>query len=127
MGELEDKINSILSSPEEMEKIMGIARSLSENASGTEPSRSSSAASEPTSFDPSALLDGLDPKMLGTIGKLMGELNHTSNEKTAVLRSIKPFLKKERQEKLDRASELARMAKLAKTAFSEFPGGDPNV
>jgi hypothetical protein len=123
MGELEDKLNSILSSPEEMEKIMGIARSLREGANETETPRSA----ETPSIDPSALTGGIDPKMLGVMTRLMGGMNQRSNEKTAILRSIKPFLKKERREKLDRASELARMAKLAKTALNDLPGGDPGV
>ena len=127
MGELEDRLNSILSSPEEMEKIMGIARSLSEGANGNDTPKESKTASNNSGFDPSSILGGIDPKMIGTIGKLMGELNQTSNEKTAILRSIKPFLKKERQDKLDRATQLARMAKLAKTAFTDFPGGDSGV
>ena len=32
MGEFEEKLNSILSSPEDMEKIMNLARSLSSSA-----------------------------------------------------------------------------------------------
>ena len=123
MGELEDRLNSILSSPEEMEKIMGIARSLSENAAEKEQSEKPSGSN----FDPSSVFGSIDPKMLGAMGKFMGEFNHTSNEKTAVIRSIRPFLKKERRDKLDRASELARMAKLAKMAFSEMPGGDKDA
>lgn len=36
MGEFEEKLNSILSSPEDMEKIMNLARSLSSSAAALE-------------------------------------------------------------------------------------------
>ncbi|MCR4614547.1 MAG: hypothetical protein K5756_00140 [Clostridiales bacterium] len=124
MGELEDKINSILSSPEEMEKIMGLARSLSESGLGDSIQKNDEGKPDPPGMDPSSLFGGVDPKMLGMMRRLMGASNRLSNEKTAVLRSIKPFLKKERREKLERASELARIAKLSKTALGEIPGGE---
>lgn len=123
MGELEEKINSILSSPQEMEKIMGLARSLT--GGGQDDDRNT--RNEKSNFekdDPSDLLGNIDPKMFMMMNKLLGESSHVSNEKAAILNSIKPFLKRERRDTLNRAADMAKMAKIAKIAFSEFSGGD---
>ncbi len=117
MGELEDKLNSILSSPEEMEKIMGIARSLSQGSQKQQ-------AEKPKNDD---LFGGLDPKMLSMMTRLMGGFNQSSNDKSRLIDTIKPYLKKERRQKLEEAANLARMAKMAKMAFSEFSGGDQDL
>ena len=117
MGELEDKLNSILSSPEEMEKIMGIARSLSQNSQPKQ-------AEKPKTDD---LFGNIDPKMLSMMTRLMGGFNNSSNDKAKLIETIKPYLKKERRQKLDEAASLAKMAKMAKLAFSEFSGGEQNV
>jgi len=122
MSELEDKLNSILSSPQEMEKIMGIARSLSDsmgnnsNDAGTANSQEHEATASP--------FGNIDPKMLQIMSKIMGEYSSASSDKTALLNSMKPFLKEDRRSKIDKAVEIAKMAKIAKIAFSEFSGGD---
>lgn len=123
MGELEDKLNSILSSPEEMEKIMGIARSLSQSGFGEDNSQKNK-QEKPNQND---FFGSFDPKMLSMMTRLMGGFNNSSNDKMAVINTIKPFLKKERRQKLDEAANLAKMAKMAKLAFSEFSGGEHDV
>lgn len=123
MSEFEDKLNSILSSPEEMKKIMGVARSISDSlGSGERTSPPSEANSR--SITPS--LGDLDPKMLKLMSSLMGEYKSQSNDKTALLKAMKPYLKPERQSALDKAADIVKMAHLAKIALSELGGGDKN-
>ena len=128
MSEFEDKLNKILSSPEDMEKIAGLARSLSgpresdgEQKSGEErldsPDLSSLASS----------LGKIDPKLLGLLGRLFSDHSDDRNDKAALLEAIKPFLKEDRREQISKAAEIAKMAKLAKIAFSEFSGGGSGV
>ena len=120
MGELEDKLNSILSSPEEMEKIMGIARSLSQGGLGENNTKKSKQ-------DKNDIFGNLDPKMLSMMTRLMGGFGQNSNDKAKLIDTIKPYLKKDRRQKLDEAANLARMAKMAKLAFSDFSGGEQDV
>jgi hypothetical protein len=136
VSELDDKLNKILSSPEDMEKIAGLARTLSgsfgggtsdgasaasDGGSGGESARSAQADAGGDGL--SGLLGGLDPKMLKLIGRLTGE--YSSDSGTAdLLRALRPYLKDEKREQLDRAAEVARMARLAKIALSEFGGGN---
>ena len=128
MSELEDKINSILSSPAELEKIMGIARSLSGTlGAGTAQETGNEASPPAQNIDFSSIasmLGNIDPKTLGIITRIMGEYSSPADDKHALLSAIKPYLKEERREKVDQAFELAKLAKLAKIAFSEFSGGD---
>ena len=123
MGELEDKLNSILSSPEEMEKIMGIARSLSQSGFNEDNSKKNKQEKQ----NQNDFFGGLDPKMLSMMTRLMGGFNNSSNDKSKLIDTIKPYLKQERRQKLDEAANLAKMAKMAKLAFSEFSGGDQNL
>lgn len=120
MGELEEKLNSILSSPKDMEKIMGLAKELS----GSLGIGAGKEEKEPERESPlSGMMGGLDPKMLGMMSRLMGEYSSEKNDKMALVNSLKPYLKEGRRGDLDRAVKIAKIAHIAKIAFSEF-GGD---
>ena len=117
MGEFEDMLSSILSSPDEMEKIMGLAKELSkssESPKAPEPEKKTEAIPG---------LGDISPGMLGAIRKIMGELKHGDDNKAALIASMKPYLKPQRRETLDKAVKIARVARVAKTAIDEF-GGD---
>jgi len=129
MSEFEDKLNKVLSSPEDMEKIMGLARSLSGSKENSGEQKTDDKRSGDGN-DPSSLISSLgklDPKMLGLVGKLFSEYSGGHDDKAALLAAIRPFVKEDRRGQIDKASEIARLAKLAKIAFSEFSGGDPLV
>ena len=114
MGELEDKLNSILSSPKDMEKIMNIARSLSGSADKTGEKKDA----------PKLPFGDVDPKMLGVMTRLMKEYNTTQSDKTALLSAMKPYIKAESRDALDKAGNILKITRLAKIAFSEFGGND---
>ena len=109
MSELEDKLNSILSDPKQMEQIAGLARSLMGGA-GEPPA---GPAPEKTAFDP-GLLRRITQAMRG------GE----TGREQALLTAMRPYLSEKRQGKLDRAMRLTRMAKLAKLAMGELEDGE---
>ena len=112
MSDFEDKLNSILSSPKDMEKIMALARSISGEGEEAEAA-------------PREEESGPDPRMMAMLTKLMSSYSAAEDEqKLALLRAMKPYLRQERRESLQRAVEIARMAKMAKIALSELSGGD---
>ncbi len=118
MAEFEEMLNSILSSPEEMEKIMGLARELS--GSAPPPEKPAEAPAEKSAVPG---LGDLSPKMLASLGKLMGKLSgDKGDDKAALMRSVKPYLRPERREALDRAVKIARVAHVARAALDEFGG-----
>lgn len=125
MGEFEDKINNILSSPEDLEKIMSIAKSFSSG-------QDSKAQEDSPNPGLGALggldLGSLDPKMLQMMGTMMREYSSSSDSKNlALISAMKPYLKQDRHEKVDKAIQLAKMAKIARVAFSNKDGGKDDV
>lgn len=128
MGEFENKLNSILSSPQDMEKIMNLARSLSSSlgTQSQDPAENDFSENNSAAEIDSAAADisKIDPGIIAMMGKLMGELgSEKQDEKALLLSSIKPYLKSERQASLDKAVEILRLTKIAKIALSQF-GGD---
>lgn len=122
MGELEDKINSILSSPEEMQKIMGLARSISGSVG------ESTKGDSPNAEKVASPLGDIDPKMFKVMTKILGEYSSSpKSEKGALLSAMKPYLKDDRRKAVERGIEIARLAKMARLALSEFSGGDFNL
>jgi len=114
MGELEDKLHGILNNPQEMEKIMAIARNFmggADQVASPEVGASSPVSSE--SFDVAGMLSGLDPKLLG---KLTAGLSSGVGS-GALLQAITPHLKEERQGQLRRAITIAQLVRAARVMF----------
>jgi hypothetical protein len=113
VSDFDDKLNSILSSPKDMEKIMDLARQLSGETSHEEPKQSKNQNT----------LGDFDPKLIGLVQRVMSEYTAGENDKKKLIDSLKPYVKEERRDDLDRAVKLAKLYRAAKVAFSEF-GGD---
>ena len=128
MSEFEDKINKILSSPEELEKIMSMAKSLSGSLGEPAEETEKKPAGIPDISSLGSLLGNMDPKMLGVIGRLFGEYSSkSSDDKAGLITALKPYLKEDRREKIDQAAQMAKLARLARLAFTEFSGGESDV
>lgn len=113
MDDIESKLNSILSSPEEMARIMSIARSFM-------PAEAPAAAeSVPSPDAPSP--DAFDPKLLGLMTRVM-QAGSRPDEKTALLSAMAPYLKKERRDKMAQALQFAHMAHIVKEILGENGG-----
>lgn len=123
MGEFDDKLNSILSSPEAMSKIMDLAKSFSGGGGDTNSTGSSSDSARNSASD----FGGIDPKILGIMSRIMSSSSGGNDNKSQLLNCMKPYLREDRREKIDKALQIAKMAHIAKTAFSEFSGGDFNL
>ncbi|RHS30642.1 hypothetical protein DWV52_13665 [Ruminococcaceae bacterium AF10-16] len=77
--------------------------------------------------DLSSLLGGIDPGMIAKLLPVLSQLNRPeSGETAAFLRALRPFLKPERQDKVERAAQLARFIHLGKTLLLS-EGGPRNV
>ena len=107
MAELEDMLNQVLSDPEQMSKIAGLAQSLMGGMDASPP-------------DTQNVPLPIDPKMLGRIQSLMGGSGEKNSSSEALLRAMQPYLSEKRRMKMDKALKLARMAKLAGFAMDEL-------
>lgn len=124
MDDLESKLSAVFSSPESMEQIKNLAKSLSGAiGGGSAPAgdgAQSSAEPGQASGDPIA-----DARMMQLFSRVMREYSRPS-EAGAIVSALRPYLSDERVKKLDKAMNIARLAKLAKTILPEL-GGEKNV
>ncbi len=99
--ELETRLGSILSDPQQMERIKAMAQSLMGTAPEEEP------ASPP-----------------GGLGSLVGFLGQKGgkSESEALLRAMQPYMRPQRRTKIDRALRLTRLIALAETMLEQYGG-----
>ena len=145
MAEFDEKLNSILANPDAMAQIMQLAQTLSGDGQGAAspqpppapapPQQSASAPpAQPSPRPPapppqggadllSSLASGVDPTLLMKLMPLIQELGSQSDSNARqLLYALRPYLKPERQEKVERALQLARLFHLGKKFLSEWGG-----
>lgn len=104
MATLEDQLNTILSDPDTMAQVMDLAQKLS----GGQSSESGAAAPPPASGA------GFDAQMLGKLAPLLQEYQQGSSQSMQLLLALRPFLKPEKQAKVERAVQLSRIIRVGK-------------
>lgn len=132
MAEFDDKLNSILSNPDAMSQIMQLAQSLSGPGPGAEtpPSPQMSPPPPPPQggggdlfSSLSSLAGGMDPKLLTRLLPLVQELGgQRDSNARQLLYALRPYLKEEKQDKVERALQLARLFHLGKKFLSGWEG-----
>ena len=117
MSELDETLQTILGNQEMMGQIMTLARSLSGEQ---EPPDSREEPKVSNGADLSNLLNSLDPSLLSAGMSLVGQLQGTPDQTCALLQALRPFLRAERQRKLDRALKLAPMLRVLRLAMEQM-------
>ena len=122
MAEFDDKLNSILSNPDAMSQIMQLAQSISGGTDASAPPPPPVQQPQ-TPFNPMASLSGMDPSLLLKLLPLVQELGsgQDSNAKR-LLYALSPYLKPERQAKVDRALQLARLFHVGRQFLTKWEG-----
>ncbi|MCC8063995.1 MAG: hypothetical protein LIO78_03935 [Clostridiales bacterium] len=132
MEDFEEKLNTILSSPETMGQIMALANSISGKPEGGTPAQEGPVQPQETPAQPPqggaaqqtgdmlSLLQGLDPSMLTKLAALYREYARGEDEKAALLTAMRPFLRPERQEKVEKALQITRISRVIQAAFGLF-------
>jgi hypothetical protein len=145
MAEFDEKLNSLLSDPNAMAQIMQLAQSLSGNGQentpaqpstlqqptpppateqpepGRQPKPEPEPAHQPSNTSLSALTGGMDPKLMTKLLPLVQELGGQQDSNARqLLYALRPYLKPERQEKVERALQLARLFHIGKKFLSEW-------
>ena len=133
MAEFDEKLNSLLSNPEAMAQIMQMAQSLSSGQAQQPVQQPPQRPVQPPPMQPpsggdifsslSGLTGGMDPAMLTKLLPLIQELG-SQNDSNArqLLYALRPYLKPDRQEKIERALQLARLFHLGKKFLSGWEG-----
>ena len=103
MGELEDKLNQLLSDPAELEKLSRLAGELF--GAPESPPAQEEANSAP-----------------GMLRALLGGASE-GGDKAQLIRALSPFLRPERQRRLRRALRMAQAARVALLGMEKLGGG----
>lgn len=74
-------------------------------------------------LDLSALLGalgggGMDPKILSVALRVFAEYSSQDDDKAALLAALRPFLRPERQEKIEKAASIARLSRVVRVALA---------
>lgn len=140
MAEFDDTLNSLLSNPDAMSQIMQLAQSLSGGQNQPPTPQPQQAPQKAQAVPPpppppmpqpsfsggdllSSLTNGIDPSLLFKLMPLIQELGSQQNSNARqLLYALRPYLKAERQEKIERALQLARLFHIGKKFLSEWEG-----
>lgn len=95
---LEDQLNQLLNDPDKMAQIMSMAKAFTAQA-------------EQPSVQTTAPM--MDEGMLLNLMQIMQQMQQTDAKQEALFSALKPYLAPERQEKLDRAMQIAKLSHLA--------------
>lgn len=142
MAEFDDKLNSLLSNPEAMDQIMKMAQSLMGGgaASGSGGSVPEAGRNPPPESPPDGEkrgnpapgggqppfsgapdlsflsgLGGIDPNTIAALLPVLRELGGSQDSNARqLLFALRPYLKPERQDKVERALQLARLFRVGK-------------
>lgn len=131
MGDLEEKLNSILSDPNAMSQIMQLAQSFShaQSAPTTEPPPPPCSEPLPEEQDPDLFSapGALDPRIVTLALKLLTAYRSDDDDRAALLRALRPYVRPERYAHLDQAIQISRLTRLIRIALNsikdEYGGG----
>lgn len=139
MGEFEEKLNAFLSNPDAMAQVMNLAQSLNlggESGASAENGASGGAGGEPppppgggAGGGPSGLgdlLGQIDPQLIQRLLPLLSEAagGGGNDERMQLLYALRPFLKPERRDKVERAVKTARLIHVGKKLLAGLGDGD---
>ena len=127
-GGFEEKLNTILNDRQAMGQIMALAQSLSGTEGNTE---LDSGPEKETGYVPveesgqepgsSGLnLEGVDPALINLGMSLLAEYNRKDERAEALLRALRPYLRPERWQRVDRAVSVARLSRVATALLRSF-------
>ena len=120
MSELDDKLNSILSNPAMMQQIMSLAQALNQSEA-QQPQQQQQQQPPPPPVPQNQVQQAnfassneraLNPNLLSKIAGIMQRGSIDKNQE-ALLRALRPYLSKQKLDKLERAMHAAKMAGIA--------------
>ena len=116
MDELERALRTILDDPAQLQELRELAGSMGFSLPQAQPeSAPMQKAPEPVPEPEPARAVFQQQPLPEPVAAMLRQAGKMDKRQEALLLALKPFLRKERQEKIDRAAQLARLIHLAKT------------
>lgn len=125
MSEFDEKLNALLSNPDSMAQIMQLAQSFSgsEQGAGIAPPQPQNVPPQQSSPGQNADIPAFDPKLIAQLAPLFKELSGQQNSQARqLLYALRPYLNTQRQEKMERALQLARLIHIGKKFLTGWEG-----
>lgn len=116
MDDMDSKLNAMLNDPAAMARIIQMAQQLSGGAQPNTPPQNPPPP-PPQSGPPPG--DGFDPMLLAKFLPLLQDLRQSNSQTTQLLYALRPFLKEEKQSKVERAVKLAHLICIGKRFLTE--------
>lgn len=110
-------LQSVLSDPAQMARITQAAQSIM----GGQPPQDAPPNTDARPAATPAIPDG-EAKLLSLLSRAFSQ-NKEKSRSAALLLAMRPYMKPEKQEKLDRAMQMARIAHIAGVVMQEYGGG----
>lgn len=129
MAQWEDKLSAILNDPRAMEQILSIAQSLDGGKSAPEPTEQVRTPEPRDEGSGEADLGGLnvDPRVMAAGMQALSVWQGPDDSRTALLQSLRPFMKPERHGKLDKAVRITKLSKVVRAALDSLKGGGDDL
>jgi len=128
LDQMEQRLEAILSDPSSMNRIMELAKGLGldpasapfriPQTADAQPSGSSQTVSSPPASSGGGGSAPPANQLTSLLSAMGGQI--TDDKQTSLLKALRPYLRPERQERLDRAIQTAKMVRLAKQAMQQF-------
>lgn len=116
MDDMDSKLNAMLNDPAAMARIIQMAQQLS---GGAQPNTPPQNPPPPPPQSGPPLGDGFDPMVLAKFLPLLQDLRQSNSQTTQLLYALRPFLKEEKQSKVERAAKLAHLICIGKRFLTE--------
>lgn len=118
MEDMDSKLNAMLNDPAAMARIIQMAQQLSGGAAQTAPPPPPPPPQGAPSPPPTDGI-GFDPMLLAKFLPLLQDLRQSNSQTTQLLYALRPFLKEEKQPKVERAAKLAHLICIGKRFLTE--------
>ena len=116
MEDMDSKLNAMLNDPAAMQRIIQMAQQLSGGAAQAAPPPPPPPQGAPPPADGGI---GFDPMMLAKFLPLLQDLRQSNSQTTQQLYALRPYLKEEKQSKVERAAKLAHLICIGKRFLTE--------
>ena len=125
MDNFDEKLKHLLQNPEALAQVAQLAKGLGYAQNNSEPAAGlpvDGAAEDRGGIDSNILgaLGGLDAKTLSRVAGLLGGMNAGDDRRLQLLSALRPYVRRGRQDKMDRAIQLIQLSKVAKNAMGLF-------
>ena len=115
MEDMDSKLNAMLNDPAARARIIQMAQQLSGGAAQASPPP----PPPPHGAPPPPADGGFDPMLLARFLPLLQDLRQSNSQTTQLLYALRPFLKEEKQPKVERAATLAHLICIGKRFLTE--------